>query len=695
MVTSHSRSALAGRASAFLFVLAGLAAAACLGAPGAAAACPNEAFRVGASALLPECRAYEQVSPVDKGGANVAMPIEVSAAPSGDAAAFYASAAFAEAPGNPLIAGYIGRRGADNWTTESISPPGSNPSGLQVLTGPASSLELDRTLQYSKVALAPGAIEGGSNVYIRDNLSGGHTLVVAQAGNALFSNLSSFSSGRYLAATPDFSHVVFQTSAQLLPEAPPNATTVYEFADGQLSIVNRLPDGTVSAGARAEPKGGVPYAHAISEDGSRIFFMPGSSSQPLYMREDGLPSVAISASQKTGEVGTARAGEFGGASADGGVVYFSSSQKLTDASTVSGESLYRYDVASGQLTDLLAGLTVSTGFRRVMAVSRDGSYVYFAARGALTPDSVEAGTTGANLYVWHAGTLEHIAEINSASRETQGPPQRMASPSGDQFAFATAAPLSPQDPPSAACPSASTDNGMCRDVYSYDASSGVLSCLTCTGSPAAGHSDLGGQLFHERGMGDEWAHPVLEDGTVFFDTPNRLVVADVNGVGDAYAWRQGARWLISTGTDPAPSNFGDATADGSSVFFRTGESLVPQDVDANVDLYAARVNGGLAGQYPPAPPPPCEGEGCRGASPQASPSPLPSTESPRDDDNLPAACLALERKARAADRRADALQRRLRLAEGRGARTLRRQLRQQRRKSNQLTSKGRICGGQA
>ena len=36
-----------------------------------AAGCPNEAVRVGPSALLPACQAYEMVSPLDKSGGSI------------------------------------------------------------------------------------------------------------------------------------------------------------------------------------------------------------------------------------------------------------------------------------------------------------------------------------------------------------------------------------------------------------------------------------------------------------------------------------------------------------------------------------------------------------------------------------------------------------------------------------------------
>ncbi|HEU4461606.1 MAG TPA: hypothetical protein VFR75_03320, partial [Solirubrobacterales bacterium] len=67
------------------------------------------------------------------------------------------------------------------------------------------------------------------------------------------------------------------------------------------------------------------------------------------------------------------------------------------------------------------------------------------------------------------------------------------------------------------------------------------------------------------------------------------------------------------------SEFVDASADGSEVFFITGESLVEQDPGL-IDIYVAKVGGGFP--PPPPPPAPCEGESCQAeASPPAAPAP--------------------------------------------------------------------------
>ena len=111
---------------------------------------------------------------------------------------------------------------------------------------------------------------------------------------------------------------------------------------------------------------------------------------------------------------------------------------------------------------------------------------------------------------------------------------------------------------------------------------------------------------------------------------------DTNGAQDLYEWEApgeggcsaasasfhaqngGCLFLISTGQSPEESEFWDASADGSDVFFTTAQSLLARDPGL-VDLYDARVGGGFA---EPAAAASCEGEACQ------SPPPTPPRQTP-------------------------------------------------------------------
>ena len=106
----------------------------------------------------------------------------------------------------------------------------------------------------------------------------------------------------------------------------------------------------------------------------------------------------------------AKQANFVGAAADGSSVFFTSRGTLTDdaytGENSSGETdlapnLYRYDVASGELTDL----TIDEASERGAAVGNaivaaGGGAVYFVAEGVL-----DTGATlgGPNLYRWSQG----------------------------------------------------------------------------------------------------------------------------------------------------------------------------------------------------------------------------------------------------------------------------------------------------
>jgi hypothetical protein len=554
----------------------------------AAAECPNEEFRRGPSALLPECRAYELVSPPDKEGGYVIPTMPVRVSPDGNAAGFFSFASFAGNGGAPWDSSYVARRGAASWGTQGLDAPQFNSTGnLNGHPSPVSSLYFTKTLQASKVALLPGAIENGSNIYVQNNLTGQRELVAAREGDALFNEAGGGGGqGLYVGSSRDWSHLLLTSTSDLSGEVTDGPPHFYDFTGGRPHVVDILPNGKIAPAAHL-PNFTVGYAHAMSEDGSRAFFMVGKNGVgPLYMREDNSRTVPISASQRSEDAGTVYPAEFIAASPNGSEVIFTVVQHLTEEED---GSIYRYDVDSGELTGLLPS---AANLRKVLAVSEDGSYVYFASTSVLAEGATPPSGGSVNLYALHDGQIKWIGQTAASQPESLGPNQVQASPDGNHFAFASFSPMTEGDLPNPAC-TGSPVAGACMQVYAYEYASGKLTCVSCS-DPNLGNSELGGLQVHEHPYGDRYPRAVLDNGTVFFDTPNHLLPRDVNGSDDVYAWRNGAHSLISTGTGSGEAGFAAATADGSSVFFRTAQSLVKQDVDTSPDLYVDRIGGGLA-----------------------------------------------------------------------------------------------------
>jgi hypothetical protein len=595
--------------------------------------CPNEAIRfLQQSTFLPDCRAYEQVTPVDKNGANLLLgeksadtpePLSKagSVAPSGDQVIFTMSSPLKDAEAAPQYNLVHSLRTTTDWTSRSTASPQAPWSGAGALFSTALAISPTTTLEHSELALTPDSVEGQGNFYLRDAASGKYQLIGAVEhpdDNAANEQEAAVAVG------PDYA--VFSQRNALTPDAitlPWPQKSLYEYFGGKLHLLSQ-PGWPVAVDSIVETR-----AHAVSEDGSRVYFNQSNGGPlALYLSEDGEPGVPISVSHRPADPPTAQTALFLGASADGSVAYFTSNAALTtDVEPGTEYVLYRYTAADGELTAVTPSSLAANpeaeslyGFSVSTPVSDDGSYVYFRSKAVLAPGA-EGGV--GNIYGWHAGETRLVATLDPPSPNRDPGSQWSVSPDGTKLAFLSTSQLTGYDNSveGPVCAVTGVEAPRCMEAFLYDWNADELSCASCPelGTPAQGQVALGG-LTRLTISGTQILYPqaVLDDGTVFFDTPQQLVPSDTNATRDVYAFEEGEARLISSGRSPAESVFQGVNAGGTDVFFGTQQRLVGQDRDSLVDLYDARIAGGLASQEPQPAPAPCFNAGCQG-SPEAPP----------------------------------------------------------------------------
>jgi hypothetical protein len=619
----------------------------------------------------PSGRAYEMVSPLDKNGGDVErdrlenLQSQSGAAPFGEAVAYLSRVAFADIESGTLFPNYVARRGINGWTTEGVSPPAGHPT-VSTSTPRLSGLSRDLSKAFVKTPalLTPDAADLGETwgLYARASGQAERYRLLSFPWEPLDTppvpgQTAASNAFEFVTDTPDSRHVVFNSNRQLLEEAPadgPGTTgsnAVYEWVDGELRLVS-VPPGmssfgnVVFAGAR-RVREALPGDNVISDDGGRVFFTANGPAAGLYVREDGATTTLLAPGGP----------QFWAAkSTDGSVAFFRSSAPLTPGAGTN--SLYRWDAndTDGQpLTELSPDLEgQSPDVLGPAGVTDDATSVYFVARGVLAlgdpaADPPRVPTRGEpNLYLWRQGEpVRYIATLDDTVEQgglvLDGPMWELewraggrgarVSGDGERLLFASYADLDPAydtiEATPEACGDAEQGGDRCRQVYLYDARSERISCLTCVaGVPVSGDANLFGNGDFRRPAqtgGRLIESPLRQsrnlsaDGTrAFFETARPLVSADQNSRLDVYEWHdpdldgQGELRLISPGRGGTDSKFLDASVSGDDVFFTTREQLVGIDTDNQVDLYDARVGGGIAAQNPP-PVFPCEGEACQGA----------------------------------------------------------------------------------
>jgi hypothetical protein len=506
MSKSLSRCATA-LASALCFALATVLLA--LPASVLAETCPNEQFRTGPSANLPDCRAYELVTPPFKEAALAPLRSQFGlhgfASMSADGLHVVVNSLgnFGDAHASLGANSYELTRAGSGWSETNVDLPASQfPASAIIHATPdfGAFLYEARTTEQSLKAKdfwireADGALRDLGPFEPPSSTLGppGTGFGVVDTGGQ---------GGSFKGASVDLSHVVFETaSVTSITNGYPDVSwpgdapgNLYQYTAGQSG-----PPVLVGVG----PSGGPCLAEysGMSEDGSRIFFEVGtagcSSVEPpvseLFARVEESHTVAISEPSEvdcsacdTG-AGVLAPATFNGASADGSKVFFTTTQPLL-GSDISA-NIYEYDFDAppaspgdpdGRIIQVTGGEWASGGARvqDSVKVSEDGSHLYFIAQGALsqaTNNQGQSPTAGEeNLYVFErdaqfpSGRLSFIATLSPSGLQAWSPEHNVGlgatvTPDGRFLAFTSAADLTPDDTSTA------------EQVFEYDAQTGEL-----------------------------------------------------------------------------------------------------------------------------------------------------------------------------------------------------------------------------
>lgn len=566
---------------------------------------------------------------------------------------------------------YLSTRQSTGWDVTGLSSPVSGGIAPQGFKAFSPDLSRGIVLQIAPTFSA-SAPPGYANLYLWEGTNSLTPLVtdtpqnrspgVPVAGENQF-NITFAGANAGTATSQAVGRVVFEANdaltgasafAPAAPEVGANEMDLYEWTDGDLKLVNVLPGNlaavpgaVVGSGLLNAPNGaqeGPNFDHAISADGSRIFWSEELSGQ-VYVRIDG---------EKTAKLKDP--GTFLTASANG------ERALLSDGCV--------YSLQAEGCTNLTAG---KGGLKGILGASDDLSRIYFIATAALAagaepvscerppPGSLEREEEeegkaspgfGCNLYLFEdpEGPSEEpettfigkVLPIDDASllglwHNSPGTRTAQVSPDGRYLAFMSAARLTGFNNTIRGggdrCGRAFSITPACAEVFEYDADLSNLSCASCnpTQQQPLGQSNLSLVVPGNRVLPQPLNLSPVGGGRLFFESQDALSPRDTNGeIQDVYEWEPqgvgscirpgGCVSLISTGHSRTDSMFLNATPSGDDAFFVTREQILPRDRDDLLDLYDARVGGGLEeglGAFP------CSGEGCKGpvSSPPAARTP--------------------------------------------------------------------------
>jgi hypothetical protein len=653
---------------------------------------PETEVSPGFRAFLPDCRAYELMTPPYRGGGNVTLR---AVSPNGEHVIVKSFTGLAETEndeevGGPQTSGayYELSRTASGWSTQALTPPAFRfPRSaflfasedlsrslweVWVPAGDGEEVQVSNKNEHEEFALAIREASGTIAV-IGPKVPPGHESPDHQGSSVV------------VGASAELGQVFLSVKGERKQLWPGDSTVEAEGAQqGPRSLYEYAATGVgepVLVGVSNQgPLVGVPVnGHAdlvsqcgtafddVSADGKIVVFTAmaaedevqpghdfcgeregvgegtGPAVNELYARVDGSETVKIS----RGVV----AAVFRGASEDGSKVFFTE-----------GEDLYEYDLDApeGQRESL-----IGRGVTAVAAVSGDGSHVYFVSSVALAGEANANGESASELsgeklygYDTHAGDVFFVAGAPGGDIETTD--------NGTFLVFASTRDLKGTDDSSSPLP----------QLFEYDAETGGVVRVSAGAKSAAGYEcpatgtveqgyDCDGNISSELDVplpphepaqakaGPTAAASYLwlsEAGVVVFGSPLALTPNAVAGVPylpheasqpkrgteNIYEFKTGQVYLISAADEAVPTHeerIEGLDPSGRNVFFFSSDELVPQDTSTESALYDAREDGGFAA---PARGVPCSGESCQGPSATAPVFVVGPTFAPGGSESVPA-----------------------------------------------------------
>ncbi len=645
--------------------------------------CPNDHVRQQSGAsYLPDCRAYELVSP-PAAGAVVLFPSE-EVAESGEGlegsgnntynhgVQYVVNRGFATSParfsfygGQGAINGiyspsseadmYMSTRTPTGWVT---TLPGLDGHSVYRSGRKECSESMALCIDHSEESYVGFNLEFAPYLYSYDGTSLGR----------LPTNLSVIPEGEkfrgWQRLSGDFSHFVFSSSAPgsgyfetggvAVPFAPGGQITgvgsAYDndIANRTVNLISKLPSGEdipTTVPATYSPAIGFP---GVSPNGSHILMSTygGSGLKYLYMSINDLIVHPIGFKEVANPVGEPEQVpvEPIGMTRDGSKVIFASTERMTPEDTDNSRDIYAWSEATEKLTLLTSGngngntdeceaswtsgcnAQVVTPERR-HPNNNEGSSVPTAE------DDQYAEESG-NVFFYSPELLDatHPGILNQRNLYD--------SRDGDVRLVATLDPgttidrlqISPDGRFAAMLTKSkltSYDNRGRREMYTYSAETGEIECASCNPSGLPPTSDV---------RASEGGRFMADDGRAFFTTSDALVPRDRDGkISDVYEYVGGRPQLITSGlgsrdftggssviklfSHPQFTGLEAVSHSGQDVYFSTFETLVPRDHNGEfVKFYDARSGGGF--DESPALAPCAAADECHG---EDSSAPVPAT----------------------------------------------------------------------